>query len=214
MCWTSECSSRRRACDFRFPSGFPPSFRVFIRRDRMAARTWSSGRGLLSATERKDTLTGTEVEIDRAFKIKSTQLQSAFTYGYTGFDSNQNHYDANLTTFVGNYYSYDQQSLGSQLVFGFGHGPSGPMTIDAAVSYSRRNYRSRVIQADDGSYLTDKLNQTDMMTVLGYSYPISKNFRARFSTSLGRTRSNNSYEAVYRYNYNSSNYQFGFTYQY
>jgi hypothetical protein len=88
------------------------------------------------------------------------------------------------------------------------------MMIDAGIDYSRRNYRSRVTQSVDGNYLSDKLYVNETNINFSFSYPLAKHFRARAMSNFGRSRSNTSYEAVYRYNYNSSNYLFGFIYDY
>ena len=85
---------------------------------------------------------------------------------------------------------------------------------DFGGSYSRRNYSDRVIQAVDATYGTEKLHIEETAVNLGFSYPINKNFRLKMSSTFGRSTSNNNYEAVYRYNYDNSNDQLGFTYDY
>ena len=62
--------------------------------------------------------------------------------------------------------------------------------------------------------MTEKLDETDQNINLGFSYPITQSIRMRSTTSLGQSKSNNDYEAVYRYNYHNANYQVGFTYDY
>lgn len=88
------------------------------------------------------------------------------------------------------------------------------MAADLGMSFTHRTYDNRVIQAGDGSYLTDKLYLNELDYVLSYTYPLSRSLRLQLSSSLGKSTSNNQYEAVYKYNYHTANYQFGFTYDY
>jgi hypothetical protein len=171
--------------------------------------------GLLSSTKRKDTYSGASLGLNRPFRTsESTTLFVGIDYGFSQLDSNQNHYDASATQFIGNYYDYSQNKLGGSLSFAFGNAPAGKMVIDSGYSYSHRNYNSRVTQSADGTYLGEKLFVTETEFTAGFSYPLSKNLRMKFASSVGHSESNNQYEQVYRYNYNNANYQFGFTYDY
>lgn len=171
--------------------------------------------GLLSNIEREDTLTGGSLNLERMFDTpKNTKLIASVHYGFASLDSNQNHYDARLTEFVGNFYDYDQHTVGSQLTLGFGKLEQGPMTIETGFSYSRRNYGSRVIQDVDGNYLSDKLYINESSFNLGFGFPLTKNFRLRSTATFGRSKSNNDYETLYRYNYSNSSYLFGVTFDY
>ncbi len=171
--------------------------------------------GLFADTKRVDTTSGVNVSLNRAFRgPMSSMMAVSLLYGYLGLQSNQNHYDARLTTFIPDFYDYDQQSVGLQLQAGFGHTYAGPMTADFATTYARRNYRSRPIQDTDGSYMSEKLDTTETAVSAGFGYPLTRNIRARVSTTIGRSRSNNKFEQLYRYNYTNANYQFGFVYEY
>ncbi len=171
--------------------------------------------GLLTSTLREDTYSGGTISLDRGFTpIKKTKLLTSIVYGHSNLDSNQNHYDANQTQFISNFYDYSQNSIGTQLTFAFGNAARSPMLIDFGYIYSHRTYGSRVIQDENGGYLTEKLYQTEQAINLGFSYPLSKNFRVRTTSNFGQSRSNNKYESVYRYNYHNAEYQFGFTYDY
>jgi hypothetical protein len=171
--------------------------------------------GLLTPEKRKDDLAGGSLSLERPFNLSlHTKLISNVSFGYTGMNSNQNHYDARLTTFQSDFYDYDQQRLGTNLTFAVATSGTGPVLIDTGYSYSRRDYRHRTIQSVDGDYLGSKLYITESNFSLGFSYPLSRNFRLQTTSSFGRSKSNNDYEEVYRYNYNNANYQFGFTYEY
>ena len=171
--------------------------------------------GLFADTKRVDTTSGVNVSLNRAFRGPlSSMMAVSFLYGYLGMQSNQNHYDARLTTFVPDFYDYDQQTTGVQLQAAFGHTYAGPMSADLATTYAHRNYRSRPIQDTDGSYLSEKLDTTETAVSAGFGYPLTRNIKARISTTIGRSRSNNKFEQLYRYNYSNANYQFGFVYEY
>lgn len=171
--------------------------------------------GLFSSEKREDTRTGINLSLDREFEIPGHgRLFPSLNFGFSQNDSNQNHYDARLTTFIANYYDYNQLSGGINLAYAFGQQKAGAMIVESGFAYSRRNYSDRVIQSESGAYLTDKLYIQESAINLAFSYPLSKNFRARLSSSLGKSKSNNNYEAAYRYNYDNASYQFGVTYEY
>ncbi len=171
--------------------------------------------GLYTSETRKDNYSGGGLALERMFATpKKSRLLARLRGGYASLDSNQNHYDAQLTTFIPDYYDYNEKTAGLQFTLMFGNAQGRPMLLDAGYSYSRRDYRSRVTQDKDANYRTDKLYIAESTINLGYSYPLSKNFRLHALSSFGRSKSNNDYEAVYRYNYSSSSYQFGFSYDY
>jgi len=171
--------------------------------------------GLFTPSTRLDTASGVNLALGRSFRgPKSSMLAASVLYGYAGLQSNQNHYDARLTAFIPDFYDYDQQSMGAELRTGFGRTYAGPMTFDVGTTYTRRNYRSRPIQDAEGAFLGEKLSTTETAVSAAFGYPLTRNIRARVSTSFGRTRSNNKFEQLYRYNYSNANYQFGFAYEY
>jgi hypothetical protein len=171
--------------------------------------------GLFKDTKRVDTTSGFNLSLGRPFRGPwSSMLSGELMYGYLGMNSNQNHYDAKFTAFIPNFYDYAQQSVGAQLSAGFGQTGAGPMTVDLGTSYSHRNYTSRPIQGEDGAYLSEHLHVIETSVTAGFTYPLTRSLRARVTSSLGRSRSNNHFEELYRYNYSNANYQFGFTYEY
>ncbi len=88
------------------------------------------------------------------------------------------------------------------------------ITFDTGYMVARKDYRSRVIQDSAGNYLNEKLNVEESSLDFGFGYPLSKNFKLKTTASFGRSKSNNQYEALYRYSYSNANYLFGFTYDY
>jgi len=170
--------------------------------------------GLLTPSSRRDVYFGNTATLNRVFPIKKTRLISSVSYSYASMDSNQNHYDASQTQFVANYYAYDQSAVGMNFTLAFGNKLESPMLIDLGYNYSNRNYRSRIIQMADASYQQEKLSMIEQALNLGFSYPLSKNFRVRTTSAFGWSKSNNRYESSYSYNYRNAEYQFGFTYDY
>ncbi|MFN0118260.1 MAG: hypothetical protein ACKVQC_08245 [Elusimicrobiota bacterium] len=172
--------------------------------------------GLLTASKRNDVYSGLTSGIDKRWGFGHWGIfTSRLNMGYTNFSSNQNNYDARVARFNDDYYSYDVKSVGAQFSLGIKGPQAGPIILETGYSYSHKNYLNRHIQTVAGNYNeNEKLFITDSMVNLGFSYPIAKHFRAKIQSNFGQTRSNNDYEAVYQYNYNNSNYQFGFTYEY
>lgn len=171
--------------------------------------------GLLTPTKRKDDYIGASLSMDRTFRTSlKTNLIPSIYYSYTNVNSNQNHYDARLTTFIGDYYDYTQNSVGINFNFSLMGKSEGPVTFDAGASYSNRDYSDRVTQTVNGAYDTEKLYIQETNVNFAVGYPFSRALRLRVTSNFGRSKSNNDYEAVYRYNYDNANYQFGFTYEY
>lgn len=171
--------------------------------------------GLLVPTERKDEFSGATLSAERLFETpKRTRLLATLYGSYSALDSNQNHYDARQTAFVADFFDYDQRRIGAALSFAFAGNHFGPAVAEMGGFYSRRDYRSRVIQNASGAYQSEKLWVAETALNVGFSYPLTKFVRARTAATFGRSRSNNDYEELYRYNFNNANYQFGFTYEY
>jgi len=171
--------------------------------------------GLLSASLRKDQAYGVDYSVDRPFRTGSVgMLTPSLRYAYSRLNSDQNHYDAKQTVFIGNFYDYVQNQVGVGLAYAFTMGGAGPMGFEGSYTYSHRVYSDRPIQDASSAYLTDKLYVNESTVGLSFIYPIAKNLHLRVSSMFGRSRSNNDYEQLYRYNYSTANYLFGFVYDY
>jgi len=191
------------------------SYQVFYSPRLYDSQTVVAASGLLTPEKRKDNYLGANLSMERAFPVSvKSSLSTMLFYSYSAMDSNQNHYDARVTKFIPNFYSYTQNQIGTQVSFSLVRTPSGPMMFNVGYSYSKRDYSDRVTQTVDGAYNTEKLSTTETDITLGYSYPLARSLRLTVNATFGRSRSNNNYEAVYRYNYSNSNYLFGFHYEY
>jgi hypothetical protein len=171
--------------------------------------------GLLTATGRQDDYVAASLSGERTFKVGTkSSLTSILYFGYTGVNSNQNHYDARLSEFIPDYYDYDQNAIGAQFTYALGGNRMGPITFNAGYSYAMRHYRQRTTQTVSGAYTNENLWSQETNLNVAFGYPLSRNLRLTSTADFGRSKSNNDYEEVYRYNFDNANYQFGFTYEY
>lgn len=201
--------------DFPLPMKVGGNIQIYYSPREYLSQHEVQASGLFSSDLRQDVFTGANMTLEKFFVLRGKQrILSSLYLGHSTNDSTQNHYDARLTHFVADYYDYKQSRLGLQFSLAVPLANALPMVFDVGGSYSNRNYDKRTIQAVDGAYGTEKLYIQETAINLGFSYPLNKNFRMRVTSSFGRSISNNNYEAVYRYNYSNSNYQFGFVYDY
>lgn len=128
---------------------------------------------------------------------------------YAALDSDQNNYDASRTKFNENYYDYGELSVGPRLNLRF----KEKLSLGLAYQFSTRDYADRPVQAGDGTYKTDAIS-TDVTTFrASLGYPIVKGLSLQLIGAWQNSDSNMEYETVYRYNFSSSNYFLGLSYQ-
>ena len=168
-----------------------------------------------SPTERQDFMQTLDLTLGypRAFRGGALRLGSSWAtiFNYNG--SNQNSYDAAQSRYTGDSYSYLGLSLGPRFNLSWGD-RKNPSAAGLAFTYSRTKYLGRRTQDSYGSYGDDLQYQDRFLMTLSYGYPIAANFRLTAQTNFLWARSNNNYEAAYRYNYSTANYLMGFTYNY
>lgn len=168
--------------------------------------------GGLTGTDRTDTTLSLNVETAYPFTVGDA-VRAVGTLGlsYGSQSSNQNHFDARKAVFLSNYYDYSQWSLAPQVSAAFGE---SKWVSSLSASYQRRTYSKRPTQDGNGDYLSEKLSLSEITTQFAVTYPVAKNMRLRFQTSLAWSDSNMQYEKVFRYNYKIANYMMGFSYDY
>ncbi len=127
------------------------------------------------------------------------------------YQSNQNHYDAKNFKFIPNYYNYWEQGLRPQVILYLG---KKPQSVDFSYQFAYRQYSDRLVQDKDGNYKTDKINTQTSTISLGTSYPLREKINLRFQVNYLISSSNMAYEKVYRYNYNTTNYFLGLSWEY
>jgi len=122
--------------------------------------------------------------------------------------SNQDHYDAEKTEFVARYYDYNSLSAGP--VFSFGR----VLTTSVAYRYGLKNYAGRLAQKSDAGYTSDKVSNKTQMLSLGISCKLTKNVKAKIAANYFSQSSNQKYEAVYQYSYDTYNAEAGVVYEF
>ncbi len=139
------------------------------------------------------------------------KLLTELSGGINMLKSAQNNYDARLTRFNPNYYSYTDYNAGAKFNFIIG---KGPLIVSPGFNYSRRNYSERPMQNTIGSYESERIQVNEYYAGLALTYPLQKNFKIQFLGNLGWSRSNMKYEKTYRYNYTTSAYLLGVVFDY
>lgn len=141
------------------------------------------------------------------------RLDSRFNVAYVVNLSNQNTFDASRTRFVENSYSYHMWSAGPAFSLSWG-GAKRPAWVNAAIRMEQTIFTGRLAQDSAGLYTSDTERQTRYVTTLAYAYPISQGFYLKAQSNMMWARSNQTYEKTYAYNYRTSNFLLGFTYEY
>jgi len=144
--------------------------------------------------------------------VFSKSLSSIFSLGISASGiinrSNQNHYDAAEYKFVERFYDYNSYSCGP--VFSVGK----KLRFDINYQYGIKNYKGRLAQDKDGNYTDDKVKNTSNYASLTITYPVRKNLKLKISGNYYSQSSNQDYEAVYEYNYNTSSFEAGVVYEF
>ena len=77
-----------------------------------------------------------------------------------------------------------------------------------------RSYPNRPIQDAGGNYLGSALYTDSWMAQASLSYPMAEHFNLLFSFQYGQETSNQQFLQLYQYDYKTSTYMFGFSYDY
>ncbi|OGS52431.1 MAG: hypothetical protein A3J79_01390 [Elusimicrobia bacterium RIFOXYB2_FULL_62_6] len=129
--------------------------------------------------------------------------------------SNQNSYDAQRFKYLANYYDSLSFKAGVDLNFYRKLAKEDrPLELSFSATLGRMNYNGRETQAASGLYRGSKVYQNEAVVGLGLSYPIAPHFRWTSQFGYGRQTSNQDFEKLYKYNFSTTNYKFGFTYEY
>jgi hypothetical protein len=125
--------------------------------------------------------------------------------GLASLISNQNHLDTDPAhlKYVESFYDYTEARLAPSAQFTFiGSG----LVLRTTYEFAARGYSGRLAQKKDGAYTGSKLTQYSSSVNLEAGYPLYKSLDAKLQGSWSSSSSNNRYEQVYRYNYNSATY--------
>jgi hypothetical protein len=128
---------------------------------------------------------------------------------YGSLDSDQNNYDASRTKFNENYYDYGELSVGPRVAMRFRE----KLTLGLGYTFAKRDYADRPVQNADGTYTTDTISNDVTTFRWSLGYPLLKGLGLKAQGAFQNSDSNMEYETVYRYDYSSSHYFLGLTYQ-
>ncbi len=125
--------------------------------------------------------------------------------GLANLISNQNHLDTDPKhlKFIRSFYDYSEVRAAPNAQFTF---LSCGLVTRLTYEFAVRNYSERLAQQSDGTYTSSALAQYSQNFSFEASYPLYRTLDAKLQGSWSASRSNNRYEQVYRYNYNSSTY--------
>jgi hypothetical protein len=144
---------------------------------------------------------------------REERLDTNLSLGLAYNASNQNTYDASRTKFVPDAYSYYNLSLGPSVSLSWGD-KKRPAWVSLGLRYNHLRYAGRLVQDGDGIYGGSRQWQDRYILGIAYAYPIAKGFYLKVQSNMLWARSNQNYEKTYAYNYRTSNYMMGFTYEY
>jgi hypothetical protein len=127
------------------------------------------------------------------------------TAGLANLFSNQNHLDTDPKhlKYIGSYYDYLETRLAPNAQFSF---ISSGLVLRLGYEFAVRRYTDRLAQKADGTYTQSRLSQYSSSASLEAAYPLAHSLDLKLQGNWAASYSNNRYEQVYRYNYESSMY--------
>ena len=160
--------------------------------------------GDYTLTKRNDRTSSLDMVYSRLFRVFSAGL----SFGAAVNRSNQDHYDASKYKFVDNYYDYNSYSFGPVVSFG------DKLQVSCAYKYGMKDYEGRLTQKANSDYTASKVKNKTHFVSLGTSYRLSGKLKAKVSANYFTQSSNQDYEAVYKYDYDTYNFDAGVVYEF
>ena len=169
--------------------------------------------GNLSSDTRQDQIQSANLKLRRPASLSARwKMLSHVGFQLLWNGSDQNGYDAQRAKFTPDTYDYFEYRLNP--AFQFFYGPQDrPLTLSVSGWVSYKDYTDRLVQDSEGTYGAGTIYLVGSAALLGVSYPVAPQFFLQFSTQLGWSSSNMDYEKVYRYNFRTATYLFGFSYE-
>ena len=127
------------------------------------------------------------------------------SFGLSNLISNQSHLDTDPAhlKFIRAYYDYWETRAAPNAQFTFiGSG----LITRLGYEFAMRRYSGRLEQKSDGAYTSKLLGQYSSSFSFEAVYPLARSLDLKLQGSWAASRSNNRFEQVYRYNYDSSMY--------
>ena len=170
--------------------------------------------GDLTNPLRKDflTISGLALRLPKQYSETMRGLGS-LAIGYTYDSSNQNSFDASETQYIPYFYTYGEFKVNPEYRLFIGP-EKRPIELDVSAALYWRRYPYRMIQDQNGLYLSQDLWMTNWMLAETLSYPMSEHFKLLFNVQYGRGMSNDQFQEFYQYNYVTATYMAGFKYDY
>lgn len=193
-------------------AGFSMTVAAALTNRSYPAQTTVLDSGELSSHKRSDTLAVGSMEVARPWRVsRGTRLVLGVNVQGAMVDSNQNHYDARTYFYLPDYYDYTTAAAGVDVSMLFGPKPWG---VTVGTTMSRQDYAERLVQDRDGNYGDEKIKTDETAYTATITYPLSDGFKLRLTGSYIEARSNMKYEKTFAYNYHTSNYLMGFSYEF
>ena len=104
----------------------------------------------------------------------------------------------------------DYDSITAGPVFSFG----GRLRTSIAYRYGVKNYKGRLAQKSDASYTDDKVSNKTQFASMGVYYKLTKKLKVKIAANYFSQNSNQNYEAVYQYTYDTYNAEAGVVYEF
>lgn len=125
--------------------------------------------------------------------------------GLADLISNQNHLDTDpqRLKYIRSFYDYWEARLAPNAQFTF---LSPGLIVSLGYEFAMRRYAERLVQKGDGAYASGRLAQYSNSVSFEAAYPLISSLDLKLQGNWAASRSNNRYEQVYRYNYESSMY--------
>ncbi len=125
--------------------------------------------------------------------------------------SNQNYLDPEAIDYIEGYYDYNRFDVKPSITYKF-----SPLGLAVALGYrfTARLHPNRFAQDIEGFFTDKKLRSWTHEVGLKVSYDIRYGISAAAAGGYSSVKSNNSYEVLYTYNYESAHYLAGLSYEY
>lgn len=162
--------------------------------------------GIFSTEKRRDRIGELNLSLSH---LSPRKREIGFSFNLLANNSNQNHYDAEKTQFLPNFYDYREWTLNPSITFYL-----SSVDLSLSYGYTRKGYKDRPKQDKDGNYLEEKLYLKSHTLNLCLSHLLTERLSLKLNAGYKKSSSNMEYEEIYSYNYSSSNYLFGVGYEY
>ncbi len=170
--------------------------------------------GSFTSSKRGDTVTSISAGATRPFLFRNVRFVGALDAQYALNDSNQGNYDVSdpmAPRYTADYYDYTLAGVFPSLTVLLGQRPAA-LTLSAGMT--RQNYGSRKAMDVSGVPLAENVHISETIFGVTFIYPVTKELRLRVTVNTVDASSNMKYAGSYAYNYSSSNYLMGFSYEF